>query len=123
MSQIDEQRRLHLEKKALEALKERIGKESYLSVLEVAKRLNFSRDKVEAIPFEILPYSDYGTTGRSQRRYHPADVLAVDAVLRAYARARERHEGEAFMAERRVMLEERDRIALSITADLSQPAA
>lgn len=40
---IDDHRRLHLEKKALDELRERIGRESYLSVLEVAQRLKFSR--------------------------------------------------------------------------------
>src|SRR5690625_6448786 len=92
---MDEQRRMLLQQRAIEALRERIASESYLSVREVCERLGLSRQVIEALPLEVLPYEDYGTGSRSLRRYHPADVLAAGARMRAWRRARERGEGEA----------------------------
>lgn len=115
MSHIDEQRRLLLQQKAIDELKERIGRESYLKLSEVCERLSFSRPKVEGIPYEVLPWSDYGFVGtRSTRRYHPVDVLAVDAVLRAYHRAEQEGRLEMWLAERRELLAARDAAALDL---------
>ena len=83
MSSIEAQRRAHLESKAVAALRARLARQEYMPVLEVAHRLNLSRDKVEEIPREILPYTDFGKK-RSLRRYHPADVQAIDARMRAW---------------------------------------
>lgn len=126
MSSIESQRRLLLEKKALDDLRERIGREAYLTVPEVQERLNLSRDKVEALPIEILPFADYGTPNRSLKRYHPADVLAVDARIRAWRAAQQRGEGEAYLRELREELEARDAAALEVArlmnAELSSAA-
>jgi len=122
MSTVQEQKRALLEQKALDELARRIARESYLKVLEVAERLNVGRDKVESIPAEILPYVDLGTGVYSQRRYHPADVLAADARLRAWKAAQDRGEGEAFLQELRDELEARDRAALEIARQATSAA-
>lgn len=111
---MDGQKRLLLEQRALEALRERIASEHYLSVKEVCERLGLSRQVVESLPMEILPYEDYGSGKRSLRRYHPADVLAAGARIRAWKRARERGEGEAYLRRLREELEERDRLAIQL---------
>lgn len=109
---IDEQRRILLERRAIEALKARIARESYLSVREVSERLNLSREKVEGLPMEVLPYADHGSGPRAYRRYHPADVMAVDARLRAWKAAQARGAGEAYLRELRAELEARDAAAI-----------
>lgn len=122
MSTVQEQRRLHLEAKAIEQLKERIGRSSYMKVSEVAKRLNLSREKVEAIPREVLPYTDYGIE-RSLRRYHPADVLAVDARMRAWKDAQARGEGEAYLQGLREELDARDAAARQLADSMGRAVA
>lgn len=120
---MDEQRRMLLQQRAIEALRERIASESYLSVREVCERLGLSRQVVEALPLEVLPYEDYGTGSRSLRRYHPADVLAAGARMRAWRRARERGEGEAYLRRLREELEERDRAAVRLARDMVREMA
>lgn len=120
---MDAQKRLLLQQRALEALRERIGSEHYLSVKEVCERLGLSRQVVESLPMEILPYEDYGSGKRSLRRYHPADVLAAGARIRAWKRARERGEGEAYLRRLREELEERDRLAIQLAHDMVREMA
>ena len=120
---MDAQKRLLLQQRALEALRERIASEHYLSVREVCERLGLSRQVVESLPMEILPYEDYGSGKRSLRRYHPADVLAAGARLRAWKRARERGEGEAYLRRLREELEERDRLAIQLAHDMVREMA
>lgn len=116
MSTVQEQKRAHLEAKAVESLKARLAKQAYMSVPQVAERLNLSREKVEAIPPEILPFTDFGI-GRSLRRYHPADVLAVDARMRAWKQAQAIGEGEAYLSELRDELNARDTAALQAATE------
>lgn len=120
---MDAQKRLLLQQRALEALRERIASEHYLSVKEVCERLGLSRQVVESLPMEILPYEDYGSGKRSLRRYHPADVLAAGARIRAWKRARERGEGEAYLRLLREELEERDRLAIQLARDMVREMA
>lgn len=120
---MDAQKRLLLQQRALEALRERIASEHYLSVKEVCERLGLSRQVVESLPMEILPYEDYGSGKRSLRRYHPADVLAAGARIRAWKRARERGEGEAYLRRLREELEERDRLAIQLAHDMVREMA
>lgn len=116
MSTVQEQRRIHLEAKAVADLKERLAKQAYMSVPQVAERLNLSREKVEAIPFEILPFADFGV-GRSLRRYHPADVLAVDARIRGWKEAQANGQGEAYLQELKDELQTRDAAALQVAGE------
>lgn len=116
MSTVQEQRRIHLEAKAVADLKGRLAKQAYMSVPQVAERLNLSREKVEAIPTEILPFTDFGV-GRSLRRYHPADVLAVDARMRGWKDAQARGEGEAYLEDLRLELRARDDAALQVAGE------
>ena len=122
MSTIQEQRRLHLEAKAIAELKERLARQAYMSVREVAKRLHLSREKVEAIPAEVLPYVDLGVN-RALRRYHPADVLALDARMRAWKAAQADGRGEAYLAELRGELELRDAAALQVAEEMGRAVA
>lgn len=114
MSTIEAQRKAHLESKAVAALRARLARQEYMKVTDVARRLNLSRDKVEAIPHEILPYTDFGTN-RSLRRYHPADVQAVDARMRAWNTAKDNGAGEEHLAELREQLAARDTMAIDLT--------
>lgn len=122
MSTVQEQRRLHLEAKAIAELKERLARQAYMSVREVAKRLHLSREKVEAIPAEVLPYVDLGVN-RALRRYHPADVLALDARMRAWKTAQTDGRGEAYLAELRGELELRDAAALQVAEEMGRAVA
>lgn len=112
----DEQTKLLLNQRALDALKERIAAESYLKIGDVMKRLNLSRQVVEALPVEVLPFANYSQGDRRLRRYHPADVLACDAKLRQWERAKQRGEGEAYLTKLRGELEERDAAACAMAA-------
>lgn len=118
-----DQRTLVLQQRAIEALRERIVAESYVGVAEVCKRLKLSREKVESLPMAILPYVDHGSTvtpkegeprWRSLRRYHPADVLAADARIRAWRRAETRGGGDAYLARLEAELDESDRAAIDL---------
>lgn len=120
---MDETQRLILRQRALDALKERIGRESYLSVKDVMDRLKLGRTTVESLPIEVLPYSDYGTATRALRRYHPADVIAADARIRAWKAAKARGEGEAHLAKLREELEARDRAAIEVAAEVAREVA
>lgn len=119
MSTVQEQKRAHLEARALRELKDRLVQESYLSVIETAKRLGISREKLESLPFELLPYTDIGFGQKSMKRYHPADVQAFPARARAYQAARSRGEGEVYLAELRTDREEREEAALQIAREMS----
>lgn len=120
MSTVADQRRLHLEKRAIEELRERISRDAYLSVEEVRAVRNLSREKIESLPIEVLPYADHGSGERALRRYHPADVLALDAVLRAWKRAQDHGEEEAFLRDRRALLEARDAAAVELAATMHE---
>lgn len=120
---MDDRERLILQQRAIEALRARITAESYMSVRQVMKRLNLSREKVEELPEEILPYVDHGSPTRRLRRYHPADVLAADARIRAWRRAQQRGEGEAYLAKLRAELEERDRKAMELAQRMTAEVA
>ena len=123
MSTIDAQRRLLLERKAIEELRSRIGREAYMSVLQVAKHRGVSRGKIESLPVEVLPYADHGAGRYAQRRYHPADVMALDAVMRAWKAAQDRNEAEAFLRARREELEARDAVALEAARSMTDRLA
>lgn len=114
MSTLETQKRLALEQKAIQKLRERISREAYMSVPELMEVLNLSREKIEALPVEVLPYADHGSGRRALRRYHPADVLALDAVMRQWKRAQDEQREEAFLSERREVLEARDEAAMEI---------
>jgi len=120
---LDDRQRLVLEGRAIAALKERVVAESYMKIGDVMKRLNLSRSSVEAIPVEILPYSDYSATpGRQLRRYHPADVLAADALLRRWHRAKQQHRGEEFLSQLRAELDARDTAAHALRTQVGTAA-
>lgn len=111
--------KLMLNRRAIEALKERISSESYLGVGEVVKRLGVSRALVEGLPFEVLPYVDLGRgEKRTKRRYHPADVLAADGLIRRWRRAQAHGHQEEFLAGLRTRLEERDSAAIRLADEM-----
>jgi len=107
---VDEQRFLVLQQRAVEAMRERIVCDSYMKVVEVAARLAVSRATVEGFPMAVLPYADLGTRTKACRRYHPADVQALDARLRAWRGA---EDSEAHLAGLREELDQRDRLAVA----------
>lgn len=120
---ITPERKLELRRKALEQLRERIQSDSYMSVKDVQERLSMSREKVEGLPEEILPYVDLGSGSRMMRRYHPADVYAVDARLRGWRRAQQDGRGEEYLGELREELEERDRVIQERAREMTREVA
>lgn len=128
---MDERELLELRARAIEELKNRIIRDSYLTVEEVARRWGVHRSTVESLPEEILPYEDLGGLGRGRagsekrrqlRRYHPAEVLAAGVRLRRWRRAQQRGEAEAYLARLRAELEARDEEALNIAREMALPA-
>lgn len=115
---MEERERLVLQQRAIESLKQRIARESYMGIAEVCKRLKLSRSKVEALPLEVLPFTDYGSGNRLYRRYHPADVLAADARIRGWRRAQADKNGEAYLLTLREQLEESDRLAIQTALEM-----
>lgn len=111
---MDEQERLLREAKAVAALKGRIVNDAYFKVSGVMARWKWSRSLVLAIPMEILPYTPHGTASKVSRRYHPADVLAADARLRAWRRARAISDeaGNEYLAKLRAELDAADARAI-----------
>ena len=96
-------------------LLKRVPKDVYLSVLEVARLFGVARCTVEALPMEILPFVDLSPSpNRQLKRFHPLDVVAAEPRLREWQTAKQAGEGEAFLAEQRRLLEERDRAALDL---------
>lgn len=117
---MDEAKRLLLEQRKLEAMRSRIAKESFMTIEEVRKHLGVARSTVEAYPEEILPRADMKPAGSSKQllRFHPADVLALPARLRAWRRAQARGEGEAFLAALREERELEDRAAIQAASQM-----
>lgn len=93
-----------------EQLREWMERTAYMTVADVAEYRGVSPSKVREYPWEVLPWSDASPTSeRTHRRYHPRDVLALSAVLRAWKRAMdEGREGE-WKRERHDKLEARER--------------
>lgn len=120
---ITPERKMELQRKALEDLRERIRKESYLTVQDVMDRFSMGREKVEALPEEILPFVDLGSPKRQMRRYHPIDVAAADARIRAWRRAQREDRGEEYLSELREELEERDRVARERAREMAREVA
>lgn len=107
---MDPKQRLILEQRAIQAMKERIAGESYLSIGEVCQRLGVHRSIIEGLPMEVLPWVPFGNGGkRVHRRYHPAAVVAADGRIRAWHRARQEGRGAEYLAQLRAELEELDR--------------
>jgi hypothetical protein len=119
----DEQDRLHLARKAIDALKARMARDSYMDVAGVMARWGWSRSLVMAIPMEILPYVPHGTPAKVSRRYHPADVLAADARLRAWHRAKAKGEGDEYLARLRAELDAADAAAIGAATEMRSEAA
>lgn len=125
---MDQQKRLELQRKAIRSLKQRILEEDCLTVSEARKRLGVSRATLEKqYPIEILPWWDATPNSKTtSRRYHPADVGAAPARLRAWTAAKARGEGEAYLHQLREELDERDRLAIELAQEMAaqvEPAA
>jgi hypothetical protein len=58
----------------------------YLSPGHLAARWNRSRSSIMEIPYEQLPYMEYGGPVLHRRRYHPDDVLAYEERWRGAAK-------------------------------------
>ena len=122
---MDDQKRLLLQARALRALRDRIAREEYLTVKEVCASKKISRTKLESIPIEVLPYMDVGETTREYRRYHPADVAALDARMRRWQRAKRvgEAEGRADLAELRAELDAADEASIELARESRRGAA
>lgn len=83
---------------------------SYLTVQEVADHLGISRDQVDGLPRELLPWTDVSSPGskRRSKRFRPTDVAAYPAVRRSFEQAKEADEEDEWLAARREELANRD---------------
>jgi hypothetical protein len=120
---MNEQDRLVLTQRAIEALKARIAADSYVDIRGVMARLGYSRAIIEAIPMEILPYVPFGRGSRVYRRYHPADVAACDARLRAWERAKQRGQGTAYLERLGAELAAQDQATIRVAVESRQAVA
>lgn len=111
---MDREERLLLHQRAIDALRARITADSYMDIAGVMARLGYSRAIIESIPMEILPYVPYGRGSKIYRRYHPADVAACDARLRAWERAKQRGEGDAYLRRTGDDLEAQDAASIEV---------
>lgn len=98
------EKRIIAEGKKLDALRERIRATKYLTASEVREHLHMSRDSLDSVPFEVLPWVPGNGAARVVRRYHPADVAAYPA------RARRWRDGIDAGAEAETLKEMRDNI-------------
>lgn len=84
-----------------------------MTVVEVAEFLGVTRSTVDQMPIAVLPFADVSPTHKRQhKRFDPRDVAALPARLRAWNEARQRGEGEKFLAEAGRALRERDAQAM-----------
>lgn len=112
------------QREQLEKLGDWMANHSMWSLQETADYLNSTPKTVKKIPRELLPWHDLtDTEERTTRRYRQTDVFAYSAVKRAYGRAKDRGEGEEFLAKRRRQLAERDERLMSLAIDQSLDAA
>lgn len=109
---LEAERRLMLQQRKLELVRRKVAGQAYLTVRDIQTRLGLSRETVEALPLELLPFVDLGLRKKSMRRYHPDDVMALDARFRAWQAARSRGQGEAYLSRLKEELRERDRETL-----------
>lgn len=120
---LNDQEKLVLSQRAIDALRDRIVADSYVDIAGVMARLNYSRAIVESIPMEILPFVPYGRGRKVYRRYHPADVAACDARLRAWERAKQRGEGTEYLDRLRMELDAQDEASIRIATDARRAVA
>lgn len=120
---MNDQEKLVLGQRALDSLKARIVADSYMDLKSVMDRMGYSRAIVESIPMEILPFVPYGRGRKIYRRYHPADVAACDARMRAWERAKQRGEGDEYLGRLRMELEAQDEASIRIATDARRAVA
>lgn len=83
---------------------------SYMTIKEVAEHLSISRDQVDTLPRELLPWTNVSgpNAERRSKRFRPTDVAAYPAVRRSYESAKEAGEEDEWLAARREELANRD---------------
>lgn len=108
----------------LEAMHREMVKTRYLTVSEVAEHFSVARSTIEDLPEEVLPFVDIAPTPKRQlKRYHPADVHAAPARLRAWREAQQNAKGAAYLAELRARMENRDRLLVEHAESVTREAA
>lgn len=115
------EQRLTLEGRKLEEMRRRVVEERCLSVLEVAHHYDVSRGVVEGWPYPVLPYMNARPgAGKRLLRYHPADVIAAGARLRAWERAMDRGEGDAYLRQLQEEIDQRDAEAVRLAGEMAR---
>lgn len=102
------EKRLIEEARKIAALRERIQATTYLTASEVRTHLHMSRDSLDVIPFEVLPWFPGNGQKRVVRRYHPADVAAYPARARRWRDAIDAGKEAEVLREMKQELDERD---------------
>lgn len=102
------EKRMIVEARKIAALRERIRDTKYLTATEVREHLHMSRDGLDDVPPEVLPYAPGNGKLKVVRRYHPADVAAYPARARRWREAITQGREVAVLSEMRAELEARD---------------
>lgn len=113
-------------KEQLDDLNIWLAEHSYLTTSEVTEHLSLSRDQVDNLPYELLPWTDVSSpdSKRRAKRFHPTDVLAYHAIRWHYDRAEDEGRLDEWLARRREQLAERRRrmIAAALRTGLNDEA-
>lgn len=88
-----------------------LANHSYLTISEVTEYLNISRDQVDALPYELLPWTDVSSpdSERRAKRFRPTDVAAYHALRWHYEQAKDEERLDEWLEARREQLADRRR--------------
>jgi hypothetical protein len=112
------------QEQSLDRMPGRVANYRMLALEEVALHFGVARSTVDQMPMEVLPFADLAPAGKRQlKRYHPSDVLAAPAYLRALRAAQQDGSVEKFLSRRREELEARDRLMIETAAGPREVAA
>lgn len=88
-----------------------LANHSYLTISEVTEYLNISRDQVDALPYELLPWTDVSSpdSQRRSKRFRPTDVAAYHALRWHFEQAKDEARLDEWLEGRREQLANRRR--------------
>lgn len=103
---------LRLEQVRLETMRERLARNAFVTVEEVAACWCVARSTVDQLPREVLPFIDLapraGRAARRLKRFHPSDVEAARAIIPAWREAQRMNREFEFLNEMRSEIQARD---------------
>lgn len=97
-----------------------LANHSYLTIKKVAEHLSISRDQVDDLPEELLPWTDVSKpdSKRRAKRFRPTDVAAYHAVRWHYEQAKDEERLDEWLEARREQLADRRRRLMAASLGL-----